>query len=72
MRYLVIIEEGPENLSAYVPDLPGCVSAGATHEETLRNIHEAIQGHLEIMRAHGETIPEPTSHSEYVEVPLAV
>jgi predicted RNase H-like HicB family nuclease len=72
MRYLVIIEEGKENFSAYVPDLPGWVSAGLTYEETVHNIQEAIEGHLEVMRAYGETIPEPTSHPEFVEVPLAV
>ena len=72
MRYLVIIEEGPENFSAYVPDLPGCVSAGATYEETVHNIQEAMEGHLAIMREYGDPIPEPASHPEYVDVAIAV
>lgn len=72
MRYLVIIEEGTENFSAYVPDLPGCVSAGSTYEETMRNIQEAIEGHIEVMREYGEPIPQATSHPEYVEVRPAV
>jgi hypothetical protein len=25
-RFLIIIEEGQENYSAYAPDLPGCVA----------------------------------------------
>jgi predicted RNase H-like HicB family nuclease len=30
MRYAVVIEQADSNFSAYVPDLPGCVAAGAT------------------------------------------
>ena len=68
MRYLVIIEKGPNNYSAYVPDLPGCVSAGKTFEESLAGIREAIEGHLEVMREYGDPIPEPTSDSVFVDV----
>jgi predicted RNase H-like HicB family nuclease len=31
-RFLIIIEEGEHNYSAYVPDLPGCVATGGTRE----------------------------------------
>jgi predicted RNase H-like HicB family nuclease len=44
------------------------VAAGATWEETLELIREAIALLLEGMRQHGETVPEPTSSFEYVEV----
>ena len=33
MRYAVVIEKGERNYSAYVPDLPGCVSVGDTPEQ---------------------------------------
>ena len=33
-------------------------------------MREAVAFHLEGMRLHGETIPQPTSLSEYVEVDL--
>lgn len=33
MRYAVVIEKGERNFSAYVPDLPGCVSVGETLED---------------------------------------
>ena len=46
-RFLVIIERADGNFSAYAPDLPGCVATGVTQEETERNIHEAIQLHIE-------------------------
>ncbi len=71
MEYLVIIEEGPTNFSAYVPDLPGCVAAAVTREETLGLIQEAIEFHIEEMKASGEDIPPPTSHSELVKVRAA-
>lgn len=27
-KYAVVIEQGTSNLSAYVPDLPGCITTG--------------------------------------------
>ncbi|HVT14912.1 MAG TPA: type II toxin-antitoxin system HicB family antitoxin [Thermoanaerobaculia bacterium] len=68
MRYAVVVEKAPNNYSAYVPDLPGCVAAAATEEEVLELIREAIDFHLEGMREAGETIPEPMTHAAYVEV----
>ncbi|MHB8213464.1 MAG: type II toxin-antitoxin system HicB family antitoxin [Vulcanimicrobiaceae bacterium] len=61
MKYPVIIERGEQNFSAYVPDLPGCVSTGATLEETQENIREAIELHLEGMREDRIPIPPPSS-----------
>jgi predicted RNase H-like HicB family nuclease len=68
MRYAVVIEKGEGNYGAYVPDLPGCVATGDTIEEVEREIQEAIEFHLEGMRADGQPIPEPSSRVEYVEV----
>ena len=68
MRYAVVIEKGKGNYGAYVPDLPGCVATGDTIEEVEREIHEAIEFHLEGLRADGLPIPEPSSRVEYVEV----
>lgn len=68
MRYAVVIEKGQNNYSAYVPDLPGCVAVGDTIEETQREIQEAIEFHLEGLRADGLPVPEPTSRVQYVEV----
>ena len=67
-RYAVVIEPGKRNYSAYVPDLPGCVSTGKTLAEVRRNIREAILFHLDGMREDGDPIPEPTSIGETVEV----
>ena len=68
MRYAVVIEKGERNYSAYVPDLPGCVSVGDTPEEVTAEIREAIEFHLQGMREDGLPIPKPSSRAEYVEV----
>jgi predicted RNase H-like HicB family nuclease len=69
MTYVVILERGEKNWSAYVPDLPGCVAAGKTRDETAQLIREAIELHLNAMRQDGEPIPEPTSEATTVAVP---
>jgi predicted RNase H-like HicB family nuclease len=68
MRYLIIIERGEHNLSAYVPDLPGCVATGSTRNEVIARMREAIALHLQDMRADGEPIPEPNSDPTWVDV----
>jgi len=68
MRYAIVIEKAAANYAAYVPDLPGCVVTGATVEETEKLIREAIELHLEGLRADGLPIPPPISQVEYVEV----
>jgi predicted RNase H-like HicB family nuclease/predicted RNA binding protein YcfA (HicA-like mRNA interferase family) len=69
MQYAVVIEKVPDsNYSAYVPDLPGCISTGDTLEEAKVNIHAAIEFHLDGMRQDGDPIPEPTTQVAYAEV----
>jgi predicted RNase H-like HicB family nuclease len=68
MRFAILIDQTATGFSAHVPDLPGCVAAGETREETLQLIREAIQFHIDGMRLNGETIPQPTSSFEYVDV----
>ena len=68
MRYAIVIEKAESNYAAYVPDRPGCVATGATVEETERSIREAIEIHVEGLRADGLPIPEPSSRVEYVDV----
>jgi predicted RNase H-like HicB family nuclease len=68
MRYTVVIEEGDKSFGAYVPDLPGCVAAAETRAEVVKLIHEAIEGHLQVLRDEGMPIPPPRSTAEYAEV----
>jgi predicted RNase H-like HicB family nuclease len=67
-RYLVVIEQANGNLSAYSPDLPGCVATGKTRAEVEANMRTAIQMHIEGLREDGLPIPEPTTSAEYVTV----
>ena len=68
MKYTVVIEKSPDNYAAYVPDLPGCVATGRTREETLAEIREAIELHLESLSEHGEPAPQPQATADTVEV----
>lgn len=65
-RFLIVIEAAGANFSAYSPDLPGCVATGATHEETERNMYEAIQMHIDGLREDGLPIPASTATAEYM------
>jgi predicted RNase H-like HicB family nuclease len=56
MKYLMVIEPTETGFSAYSPDLPGCVSTGATREEVEQNMQEAIELHLEGLREEGATL----------------
>ena len=71
MKYLVIVEIGENGFSAYVPDLPGCVSAAKTRDEVVTLIQEAIEFHIEGLKKSGEPVPEPSSQSELVDVHAA-
>ncbi len=70
MKYTVLIEKGPTNYGAYIPDLPGCVAVADTKEEVIALIEEGIVYHLEEMQADGDPIPEPTTTALLVEVEL--
>ncbi len=69
-KYVVVYEQTPNNWSAYVPDLPGCVAAGDTREEVERLIREAIVLHLEALRADHELVPEPGTWAQIVEIAI--
>ena len=68
MKYVVVYEQTPNNWSAYVPDLPGCVAAGDTREETERLIREAITLYIDALREQGRSIPQPGAWTGLVEV----
>jgi len=69
MRFLIVIEKAKRGFSAYSPDLPGCVAAGATRRGVEKAMREAIEFHLEGLREEGDRVPLPRSYSAYVEVP---
>lgn len=65
-KFLVIMEKGSENYSAYSPDLPGCIATGETVEETLENMRGAVEFHLEGIVENGEEIPIARSLASYL------
>jgi predicted RNase H-like HicB family nuclease len=68
-RYLVVIEKANDgSFSAYIPDLPGCVSCGDTLDEVKIMIQEAVDFHLDGMRSAGLPVPMPVTISDYVAV----
>lgn len=67
MEYTVVIEQADDgSFSVWVPDLPGCISTGDTHDEALQMIREAIAGHVALLREHGEPVPPPRSRATVV------
>ena len=68
MRYAIVIEKSPRNYAAYVPDLPGCVATGASREQVVREISEAIRLHIESLREHHEPVPVPRCTTAVVDV----
>ena len=51
MRYKIVLEESEEGFAASVPALPGCHSQGATEQEALENIADAIREYIEAVNA---------------------
>jgi predicted RNase H-like HicB family nuclease len=60
MKYDVLIEESEEGFAVSVPGLPGCHSQGATREEALENIADAIREYLDVVRELAQTTPGGT------------
>jgi predicted RNase H-like HicB family nuclease len=67
-RFLIIIEKADKNYSAYSPDLPGCVATGKTHAQATRNMHAAIELHVQGLREDKLPIPKSRTSAEYVAV----
>ena len=68
-QYVILIEQGPDNLSAYVPSLPGCVTTGKTRKEIIENMYEAISLHLDSMALDNDPIPDEDLEAVLLVVP---
>jgi antitoxin HicB len=64
LEYAVHIERLAESdgggYLATVPDLPGCMSDGATPEEALKNVQEAIASWIEAAKEWKLDVPQPS------------
>ena len=66
LTYPVVIELLPPEegggFLALVPDLPGCMSDGASPEEAVANVTDAIGAWIEAANDLGRSIPAPSRH----------
>jgi antitoxin HicB len=64
LEYPVVVEpltaEEGGGFIATVPDLPGCMSDGATPEEALVNVQDAITTWIEAAHDLGHAVPKPS------------
>jgi predicted RNase H-like HicB family nuclease len=67
-EYTIIIEDAGTNFAAYAPDVPGCVAAADTVEETRLLMEEALTLHVEMLREMGEPIPTPHTQAAVVQI----
>jgi predicted RNase H-like HicB family nuclease len=62
MIYQAVFERADDgSVWAYVPDLPGCTSFGATIDEAQTNVAEAARLWIEDAHAKGEALPASTT-----------
>jgi len=63
-KYEIIIywSDEDEAFIADVPELPGCMAHGNSHEEALENIREAMNLWLETARESNRPVPKPKGH----------
>ena len=65
VHYPAVVDKDPDSDYGVVfPDFPGCVSAGSTLDEAVLGAHEALAGHVALMVADGDELPEPTPLEE--------
>jgi predicted RNase H-like HicB family nuclease len=67
MKFKIVLHRDEDGVSVSVPTLPGCWSEGATEEEALENITDAIREYLDVVMEEiaGQDIRE-------IEVPAAL
>jgi len=63
-KYEIIIYWSNEDQAfvAEVPELPGCMAHGETHEAALSAANEAIKLWIDTAKEFGDPIPEPKGH----------
>ena len=60
MLYIAFIHKDPDSVyGVSFPDVPGCISAGDTIDEAVRNAVEALSGHVRMLEMDGDPIPPP-------------
>ena len=67
IKYELIIywSKADETFVVEVPELPGCMSDGATYEEAIANAQAVVQEWIETAKSLGRPIPEPKGKLAY-------
>jgi len=65
-QYIAVLEPDEDGWTASVPDLPGCLSDGATAEEAEAGIREAIR--LWIQTAESKGWPVPAARTQVLKI----
>lgn len=68
----IIVEKASDGFTAYVPDLPGCITFGNSLNEIKENIKEAIALQIDGMKEDGEEIPFNLQDEFNIELKLDV
>lgn len=71
MKYTVIFEKGDSTWGAYVPDLPGVIATGDSQEEVETLIREAVEFHIEGLKAEGLAVSPPASWAGTLDIVAA-
>ncbi len=67
--YPAILTSDEDGISVEFPDLPGCLTCGATAEEAIVMARDALALHLWSMEDDGDQIPEPTPFADLCSAP---
>lgn len=65
MKYRIALQKSEEGYAVSVPGLPGCWSQGATEQEAIQNIQDAIREYLAV-------VEEETRGQDVREIEIAV
>ncbi len=66
MKFIAIIEKAKDNYSAYLPDVPGCISTGSTLDEILQSIKDGLEFHIEGLIDDSLTLPFSVSLEKHL------
>lgn len=67
--YWALVHGGGHAFGVSFPDVAGCIAASETLEGVLRDGREVLSAHLAWMKAEGDPIPNPRSHTELIDEP---
>ena len=68
----IVVEKASDGFTAYIPELPGCITFGNSLDEIKENIKEAIALQLDGMKEDGEEIPFNLREEFTIELKLDV